>query len=40
MDWTSTTPSASGFGLVTNVQKISGQLAGFRVIQLSGKVIF
>ena len=37
---TSTTPSTSGFGLVTDVQKIPGQLTGSRVIQLSGKVIF
>jgi hypothetical protein len=37
---TSTTPSTSGFGLVTDVQKIPGQLTGSRVVQLSGKVIF
>jgi hypothetical protein len=36
----STTPSTSGFGLVTDVQKLPGQLTGSRVLQLSGKVIF
>jgi hypothetical protein len=32
--------SSPGFGLVTDVQKLPGQLTGSRVLQLSGKINF
>jgi hypothetical protein len=37
---TSTIPSTNGFGLITDVQKLPGQLSGSRVLQLSGKINF
>jgi hypothetical protein len=32
--------NTSGFGLVTDTQKIPGQLSGARVLQFSGKIVF
>jgi hypothetical protein len=37
---TSTAPNPSGFGQVTGVQSLPGELSGARVLQLSGKFIF